>query len=114
MKMNPAAALFLSALAALVPGCATSPHEVGVTNQNQPGPAAGRALGAGVGTAVGNVAGGAAGFAEGTAGGIHSSFDSTQRVVRYWRQEITEDGRMIFVPEDFLVDDQGRVIRKMK
>jgi hypothetical protein len=95
-------------------GCASGPNSVGVTNQQQPGPAIGRAVGSGVGTVVGNVAGAGVGMVEGTAGGIHSSFDNTQRIVRYWREEKTTDGRMIFVPVDFLVDANGQVIRSVQ
>jgi outer membrane lipoprotein SlyB len=98
----------------VAPGCASDRNAVGVTNQRQPGPVVGRAVGAGVGAVVGNVAGAGAGLVEGTAGGIHSAFDNTQRVVRYWREEKTADGRVILVPEDFLVDANGQVIRKIK
>ena len=62
----------------------------------------------------GNVAGAGVGLAEGTAAGIHSAFDNTQRIVRYWREERTADGRVILVPEDFLVDADGRFLRKIK
>ena len=103
---------FIVLATAVLTGCASGPRAVGVTNQNQPGPAVGRALGTGVGVVVGQVAGGATGFAEGTAGGVHSSFDNTQRVVRYWREEKTTDGRTILFPEEFLVDANGRVIGK--
>jgi hypothetical protein len=95
-------------------GCASGPNSVGVTNQQQPGPAIGRAVGSGVGAVVGNVAGAGVGVVEGTAGGIHSSFDNTQRVVRYWREEKTDDGRMILIPENFLVDANGQIIRKVQ
>jgi hypothetical protein len=98
----------------LLAGCASGPNSVGVTNQQQPGPAIGRAVGSGVGAVVGNVAGAGAGVVEGTAGGIHSAFDNTQRVVRYWREEKTTDGRIIFVPVDFLVDAYGQVIRQVR
>jgi hypothetical protein len=101
-------------LAAIVTGCASGPNSVGVTNQQQPGPAVGRAVGSGVGAVVGNVAGAGVGVVEGTAGGIHSAFDNTQRVVRYWREEQTADGRMILIPENFLVDKNGQVIRKVQ
>jgi len=87
---------------------------MGVTNSRQPGPAVGRAIGRGVGAAAGNVAGAGVGLAEGTAAGVHSAFDNTQRIVRYWREERTADDRIILVPEDFLVDADGRVIRKIK
>ncbi|MGH7975229.1 MAG: flagellar motor protein MotB [Limisphaerales bacterium] len=102
------------ALAVVATGCASGSNSVGVTNQQQPGPAIGRAVGSGVGAVVGNVAGAGAGVVEGTAGGIHSTFNNTQRVVRYWREEKTTDGRIIFVPVDFLVDANGEVIRQVR
>ena len=95
-------------------GCATGPNSMGVTNQQQPGPAIGRAVGAGVGAVAGNAVGAGVGVVEGTSGGIHSAFDNTQRVVRYWREEKTTDGRIIFVPVDFLVDANGQVIRQVR
>jgi hypothetical protein len=104
----------IAALTLIAAGCATGPNAVGVTNQRQPGPYIGRAVGTGIGAVAGNVAGAGVGVAEGTAGGIHSAFDNTQRVIRYWREEKTTDGRIILVPEDFLVDQDGRVIRQMK
>lgn len=104
----------LAAALAAVTGCAGSRNDVGITNQNQPGPVVGRAVGAGVGAVAGNVAGAAVGVAEGTASGVHSAFDNTQRVVRYWREQTTADGRIILVPEDYLVDENGQIIRKIK
>jgi hypothetical protein len=107
--------LFASAgLAAVLSGCASGRNDLGVTNQNQPGPVVGRAIGSGVGAVAGNVAGAGVGIVEGTAAGVHSAFDNTQRTVRYWREEKTPDGRTIMVPEEFLVDKDGRVIRKIK
>jgi hypothetical protein len=108
------AILAAASLAVIATGCASGSNSVGVTNQQQPGPAIGRAVGSGVGAVVGNVAGAGVGVVEGTAGGIHSSFDNTQRIVRYWREEKTTDGRMIFVPVDFLVDANGQVIRQVR
>jgi hypothetical protein len=104
----------IAMLTLIASGCASGPNSVGVTNQRQPGPVVGRAIGTGVGAVAGNVAGAGVGIVEGTAGGIHSAFDNTQRVVRYWREEKTQDGRVITVPEDFLVDKDGRVIRQIK
>ena len=98
----------------LIAGCATGPNQVGVTNQRQPGPAVGRAVGAGAGAVVGNVAGGVVGAGEGFGGATKSAFDNTQRVVRYWKEEQTADGRTIMVPVNFLVDQDGRVIRQVK
>ena len=80
----------------------------------QPGPAIGRALGSGVGAVAGNVAGAGVGFTEGASGAVKSTFDNTQRVVRYWREEKTADGRMILIPEEYLVDADGRIIRRAK
>lgn len=114
MKTSTRFTLFAVALSAIASGCASGPNAVGVTNQQQPGPAIGRAVGTGVGAVVGNVAGAGVGVAEGTAGGIHSAFDNTQSIVRYWREEKTPDGRTIMVPVEFLVDKDGRVIREIK
>lgn len=94
-------------------GCSTG-RNVGVTNMEQPGPVVGRAVGAGVGAVAGNVAGAAVGLGEGFGAASKSAFDNTQRVVRYWKEEKTPDGRIILVPENFLVDENGRVIRQVK
>jgi len=112
--MKPISALYIiSGLTVLLlAGCATR-DTVGVTNQNQPGPAAGRAIGVGVGAVAGNVAGGAVGLVGGVGGATASAFDNTQRVVRYWHEEKTTDGRTIMVSEEYLVDADGRIIRKM-
>ena len=96
----------------LLAGCSTG-RNVGLTNQEQPGPAIGRGVGIGMGTVAGNVAGAGVGLGEGFSGAAKSAFDNTQRVVRYWREEKTSDGRIILVPENFLVDANGRVIRKI-
>jgi hypothetical protein len=106
--------LALTILTAIVSSCASGRNTVGVTNQQQPGPVIGRAVGAGVGAVAGNVAGAGVGVVEGTSGGIHSAFDNTQRVVRYWHEEKTADGRTIMVPENYLVDANGRIIRKVQ
>lgn len=106
--------LVLTGLTLIVAGCSSSRDRMGVTNQQQPGPAVGRAVGGGVGAVTGNVAGAGVGAVEGFSGGVKSAFDNTQRVVRYWREEKTADGRMILVPENFLVDENGRVIRKVQ
>ena len=97
----------------LLAGCA-SPKEVGVTNQRQPGPVIGRAVGTGVGAVGGNVIGAGVGVVEGAGGAVKSTFDNTQRTVRYWREEKTADGRTIMVSEEYLVDDNGRIIRKVR
>jgi len=94
-------------------GCAGE-NSVGATNQQQPGPALGRAVGAGVGAVAGNAAGAGVGIVEGTTSGIQSAFDNTQREVRYWREEKTADGRMILVPETYLVDANGNIIRRIQ
>ena len=91
-------------------GCATDPNRVGITNQTQPGPAIGQAIGTGVGAVGGNVVGGVVGFGEGVAVGAKAPFDNTTRIVRRWRTEVTADGRTIQVPEDILVDAQGRPV----
>lgn len=114
MKISRYISIGITTTTLLLAGCATGPNSVGVTNQQQPGPVIGRAVGAGVGAVAGNVAGAGVGVVEGTSGGIHSAFDNTQRVVRYWREEKTADGRMILIPENFLVDKNGQVIRKIQ
>jgi hypothetical protein len=97
----------------MLAGCSTG-RNVGITNMEKPGPAIGRAVGGGVGAVAGNVAGGVVSAGEGFGGAAKSAFDNTQRVVRRWKEEKTTDGRIIQVPEDFLVDANGRVIRKVQ
>ena len=94
----------------LLAGCASDPNRVGITNQNHPGPALGQAVGTGVGAVGGNVVGGVVGFGEGVAAGSKAPFNNTTRIVRRWRTETTADGRTIQVPEDILVDAQGRPV----
>ncbi len=106
--------LFLAGSAALAlglfgSGC-SSPDQMGVTNRQAPGPAVGRAVGTGVGTVGGNVAGAVVGVGEGVVAGAAVPFDNTTRVVRRWRTETTADGRTIQVPEEIIVDAQGRPI----
>lgn len=74
----------------------------------QPGPTAGKVVGVGVGTAAGNVAGVGVGAVEGTAHGVATTFDPRYHMVRYWKTEVTSDGRTIQVPYDILVDQYGR------
>jgi len=96
-------------------GCkGTSSASGRVTNQNSPGPKAGNAVGAGVGAVAGNVAGAGVGVVEGSAAAVGNVFDpQTTRVVRHWKTETTIDGRTIQVPVDYLVDEQGRVIKEI-
>ena len=90
-------------------GC-TSPDNVGVTNQQHPGPAVGRAVGTGAGVVAGNAAGAVVGVGEGVVAGVSAPFDNTTRSVRRWRTETTPDGRTIQVPEDIIVDQYGRPV----
>ena len=99
---------------AIISGCASSRDTVGVTNQEQPGPAIGRAVGSGVGAVGGNVVGAGVGVVEGASGSVKSVFDNTQRTVRYWHEEKTADGRTNMVSELYLVDTNGRIIRKLR
>ena len=94
-------------------GCSNG-RNVGVTNMEQPGPVIGRAVGGGVGAVTGNVAGAVVGAGEGFGSATKSTFDNTQRVVRYWKEEKTADGRVIMVQENYLVDANGRVIRRVQ
>ena len=92
----------------LVVGCS---HSSSVTSPYHPVPVAGKAVGAGVGVVVGNAAAGAVSVTEGVIVGASAPFDPTTRVVRRWRTETTSDGRTIQVPEDILVDAQGRPVK---
>ena len=108
MKLHP---LLLAGLgsafsAMLLSGCAQS-H----TSPYQPGPVAGQAVGYGVGTVAGNVAGFGVGAAQGAAYGLGQSFNSNYHMVRYWRTEVTADGRTVQVPYDILVDQYGRPVK---
>jgi hypothetical protein len=89
----------------LFTGCAQS-H----TSPYQPGPVAGQVVGYGAGTVAGNVAGFGVGAVQGTAHGVAQSFNPNYHVVRYWRTEVTSDGRQIQVPYDVLVDQYGRPV----
>lgn len=95
-------------------GCTSRDTAVRVTNQNSPGPVVGNVVGAGVGAVVGNVAGAGVGVVEGTVATTRNVFDpQPTRVVRHWKTETTADGRTIQVPVDYLVDEQGRVIKEI-
>lgn len=89
-------------------GCTTEGHSL--TSPYHPGPVVGETIGNGVGVVAGNVAGVGVGAAEGLAKGAAAPFDNTRRVVRRWRTETTPDGRTIQVPEDILVDGNGRPV----
>ena len=96
-------------------GCKTSDTSVRVTNQESPGPVVGNAVGAGVGAVAGNVAGAGVGVVEGASATTRNVFEpQPTRVVRHWKTETTVDGRTIQVPVDYLVDEQGRVIKEIK
>ena len=94
--------------ALLLGACSTDP---GLTISNQPGPAVGRAVGAGVGAVTGNAAGAVVGVGEGFTQGFAKPFDPTTRVIRRWRTETTPDGRTIQVPEEIVVDAEGRPVK---
>jgi hypothetical protein len=108
--------LLLAGLTALVclGGCKTRDTAVRVTNQNSPGPVVGTAVGTGVGAVAGNVAGAAVGVVEGASASASYVFTpQPTRVVRHWKTETTADGRTLQVPVDYLVDEQGRVIKEI-
>jgi hypothetical protein len=112
MKLLPYIGCLAGALS--LAGCKTSDTSVRVTNQDSPGPQVGNAVGAGVGTVAGNVAGAGVGVVEGTAATTRNVFEpQPTRVVRHWKTETTVDGRTIQVPVDYLVDEQGRVIKEI-
>ena len=113
MKITCCISIGLAAATLMLAGCSTG-RNVGATNLEQPGPALGYTVGVGAGAVVGNAVGAGVGLGQGFGGAAKSAFDNTQRVVRYWREEKTADGRIILVPENFLVDENGRVIRKVQ
>ena len=94
-------------VAVLCTGCASPSY---TTSPYQPGPVAGRAIGTGAGAIVGNAAGAVVGAGEGIVSGVVAPFDTTTHLVRRWRPEVTPDGRSIQVPEDILVDANGRPV----
>lgn len=104
--------LGLALTSACLAGCSTG-RNVGATNLEQPGPALGYTVGVSAGAVAGNAVGAGVGLGQGLGGAAKSAFDNTQRVVRYWKEEKTPDGRIILVQENFLVDENGRVIRKV-
>jgi len=101
------------ALIALLVGCQSGSSTV--TNQNQPGPAVGRAVGTGAGAVSGQVVGGTVAAVEATGQTMATAFEPREtRVIRKWVTETTEDGREIQVQKEFLVDEEGRIIKELK
>jgi hypothetical protein len=96
------AALFLT-------GCNTSDSRV---TSNQPGPAVGRAIGTAVGAVGSNVVGVGVGMAEGASAATKSTFTNERRYVRTWREEKTADGRIVKIPVEIEVDENGRPIER--
>ena len=101
-----ATGILLAAL--LVGGCANR-HQT-FTSPYHPGPVIGQTVGLGIGVVAGNAAGVAVGLTEGAIKGSAAPFDNTTRIVRRWSPKTTEDGRVIQVPVDILVDSNGRPI----
>lgn len=99
--------------AALLTGCTTSP-DARVTSPNQPGPEIGNAVGTVVGAVGSNVVGVGVGVVEGTTAAVKSTFTNERRVIRTWREEKTSDGRIIKVPVEIEVDENGRPIADTK
>jgi hypothetical protein len=91
----------------ILSGCNTTESRV---TSNQPGPAVGRAIGTAVGAVGSNVVGVGVGMAEGAAAATKSTFTNERRFVRTWREEKTSDGRIIKVPVEIEVDENGRPI----
>lgn len=108
---NPWILLPLAAVA--LAGC-RSP-EARITNPKAPGPAVGNLVGSGVGAVAGNVAGAVVGVGEGAAATASQPFkyDPTKRIICHWHEEKTPDGRVIQVPEYYLVDAHGRILRRL-
>src|SRR5574344_752742 len=108
------AAVLVSLGALVLSGCASDPNKMGVTNPNQPGPAAGRAVGGAVGGVVGNTAGFVAGVGEGAAATTGKVFNNRTYVVRQWQTVTTHDGRTVQVPVDVVVDENGIPLKAAK
>lgn len=104
--------ILLPLAAVVLAGC-RSP-EARITNPKAPGPAVGNVVGSGVGTLAGNVAGAVVGVGEGAAAAASQPFkyDPTKRIICHWHEEKTPDGRVILVPEYYLVDAHGRILRR--
>jgi hypothetical protein len=102
----------LSVSTALLTGCNSNP-DARVTS-NQPGPAVGNALGTAVGAVGSNVVGLGVGMVEGAKDATKSTFTNERRVIRTWREEKTSDGRIIKVPVEIEVDENGRPIEPGK
>lgn len=109
MKISLVLVMALTAGAFATSGCATK-RDGRIVNTNQPGPAIGTAVGTAAGAVAGNAAGAVVGVGEGFAGASASAFNGERRVVRTWRTETTADGRVIQVPVEIEVDEQGRPI----
>lgn len=80
------------------------------TSPYHPGPVAGKTAGYAVGVTAGNVVGAGVGAVQGAAAGVAAPFNPDYHMVRYWRTEVTSDGRTIQVPYDVLVDQYGRPV----
>lgn len=103
-------ALALGATLSLT-GCNTPDSRI---TSNQPGPAVGTAIGTVAGAVGSNVVGLGVGVAEGAAAATKSTFTNERRVVRTWREEKTSDGRIIKVPVEVEVDQNGRPVETTK
>ena len=108
MKNRLLAPLLLAGTA-LLAGCNTT--ESRVTNPNQPGAAVGNAVGTVVGAVGANVVGVGVGAVEGASAATKAAFTNEHRVIRTWREEKTSDGRIIKVPVEIEVDENGRPIQ---
>ncbi len=107
MKKHLSASVFVVATA-LLAGCNSPDSRV---TSNQPGPAIGHAVGTVVGAVGSNVVGVGVGVVEGASAAAKSTFTNERRVIRTWREEKTSDGRIIKVPVEVEVDEQGRPIQ---
>lgn len=97
-----------------VTGCNSANHEARITNPNQPGPAVGNVIGTAVGAVGSNVVGAVVGGVEGAAAATKSTFSNERRIMRTWREEKTADGRIIKVPVEIEVDENGQPIKVEK
>ena len=101
--------ILLTGLGLVLCGCNST--QPGLTNPQEPGPAAGRAVGYGVGSVVGNTAGAVVGAGEGAVTGASAPFKLPPTyTVQEYRTYVGPDGRTVRVPVQTQVDKYGRPI----
>ena len=101
--------IFAAGLGLVLCGCNST--QPGLTNLQQPGPAAGHAVGTGAGLVLGNVAGAVVGAGEGAVDGVTVPFKPAPvSNVQEYRTYVGPNGQVIRVPVQTQVDQYGRPI----